>query len=44
LPLQRQLSAVQKPAVLPDRIATGDRSALALVFPCKPFYTFGESQ
>jgi len=42
-PLQRQLSVVQKPAVLPPRIASGDRSALALVFPCKPFYTFGES-
>ncbi|MEM1279258.1 MAG: type I-U CRISPR-associated protein Csx17 [Cyanobacteria bacterium P01_H01_bin.152] len=43
LPLQRQLSAVQKPVVLPDRIATGDRSALALVFPCKPFHPFGET-
>jgi len=42
-PLQRQLSVVQKPTVLPPRIASGDRSALALVFPCKPFYTFGES-
>jgi CRISPR-associated protein Csx17 len=42
-PLQRQLSVVQKPAVLPPRIASGNRSALALVFPCKPFYTFGET-
>ena len=44
VPLGRQLSVVQKPAVLPPRIASGDRSALALVFPCRPFYTFGESK
>lgn len=43
LPLSRQLSAIQHPALLPNTIATGKRSALALVFPCKPFHTFGVS-
>lgn len=42
-PLCRQLSTAQRPAILPRAIATGKRSALALVFPCKPFYTFGDS-
>jgi CRISPR-associated protein Csx17 len=42
VPLSRQLAAVQKPVVLPDRIAIGKRCALALVFPCQPFYQFGE--
>lgn len=43
VPLSRQLSAIQYPATLPPHIAIGERSVLALVFPCKPFYTFGES-
>lgn len=43
VPLSRQLAAVQKPVVLPSTIATGKRSALALVFPCQPFYQFGET-
>jgi len=43
VPLQRQLVVLQKPAVLPPTIAIGERCALALVFPCKPFHTFGET-
>ncbi|MBD1864248.1 MULTISPECIES: type I-U CRISPR-associated protein Csx17 [Trichocoleus] len=42
VPLSRQLAAVQKPVVLPEHIAIGKRCALALVFPCQPFYQFGE--
>ncbi len=42
-PLKRQLSILKHPSVLPDRIAAGKRSALALAFPCKPFINLGES-
>lgn len=42
VPLCRQLAAVQKPVVLPQRIAVGRRCALALVFPCRPFHSFGD--
>jgi CRISPR-associated protein Csx17 len=42
VPLSRQLAAIQKPAVLPSTIAVGKRCALALVFPCQPFYSLGE--
>ncbi|GAB4232110.1 MAG: hypothetical protein Kow00121_60260 [Elainellaceae cyanobacterium] len=43
VPLSRQLAALQKLVVLPNKIVAGKRSALALVFPCQPFYQFGES-
>lgn len=43
VPLSRQLAAMQKPVVLPSNIAIGKRSALALVFPCQPFYSLGEN-
>ena len=43
VPLCRQLAVLQKPAVLPNTIATGKRCVLALVFPCQPFYQFGEA-
>lgn len=42
VPLNRRSAVLQKPVVLPSQIAAGKRSALALVFPCKPFYQFGE--
>lgn len=41
IPLSNQLAAIQKPAVLPATVGTGRRSALALVFPCQPFYQLG---
>ena len=43
VPLSRQLAAIQEPVVLPNSIAMGKRSALALVFPCQPFYSLGEN-
>ena len=43
VPLGRQLAALQHPVVLPERIASGKRCALALAFPCKPFYSLGDS-
>lgn len=43
VPLSRQLAAIQEPVVLPISIAMGKRSALALVFPCQPFYSLGEN-
>ena len=39
----REAENERRSPILPPRIASGDRSALALVFPCRPFYTFGES-
>lgn len=41
--LGRQLAALQHPVVLPESIASGKRCALALAFPCKPFYSLGDS-
>jgi len=43
VPLSRQLAAMQQPVVLPSAIAVGKRCALALVFPCHPFYQLGET-
>ncbi len=40
---RNQFATLRKQVVLPDSIAIGKRCALALVFPCKPFYTFGET-
>jgi CRISPR-associated protein Csx17 len=42
VPLSCQLAAIQKPVVLPSQIAIGKRCALALAFPCQPFYSLGE--
>lgn len=41
--LTRQLASEGRSIHFPRTIATGKRAALALVFPCQPFYSFGET-
>lgn len=42
-PLSRQLASQGRPVRFPRTIAAGKRAALALAFPCQPFYSFGET-